>query len=127
MTKNSLKSLATTLGLCSLLIFLWWCGKQNDSTSDTPPIQDQEQTNVESQQSSLSSWDMLGHSSIQNTEKLVIHTGCIGCGRCARVTQNVFSFQWGHAQVISQIYNDTQEVQMAIDRCPVRVIEKIST
>lgn len=125
MTKNLLKSLATTLGICSVLVFLWWCSKQIPSQQESVP-EDQVLPSVEVQQNSLSSWDILGQSPVQATQKLVIHAGCIGCGRCARVAQNAFSFQWGYAQVISQTYNDTQEVEMAIARCPVHIIEKIS-
>ena len=125
MLKKSLKSLATTLGICSVLVFLWWCNKQIPLQQQSLP-EDQVFPSVDVQQTFVSSWDTLGQSSVQTPQKLVIRNGCIGCGRCARIAGNAFSFQWGHAQVISQTYNDTPEVQMAIDRCPVYVIEKIS-
>jgi ferredoxin len=50
---------------------------------------------------------------------------CIGCGKCARLCKQTFVIEaskFGRARVIDQAGNDTEEIEIAIESCPVDCI-----
>lgn len=58
-----------------------------------------------------------------NIEKrLMIGSGCIGCGKCARIDSEHFSMDNRQAQVISQSNLDSNNLAMAIRGCHSKVI-----
>lgn len=59
----------------------------------------------------------------QTQQKLVIHDGCVWCGRCVKNAPQNFTINWKKAQVSSQQNIDSQLVDNAIKNCPVSVIE----
>eukprot|EP00877_Chromochloris_zofingiensis_P011364 jgi/Chrzof1/6481/Cz18g12190.t1 len=55
----------------------------------------------------------------------VDEVNCIGCGKCVRACPGTFhieSSKYGRARVISQDASDTEEVQIAMETCPVDCI-----
>lgn len=61
----------------------------------------------------------------KTNQQLVIHSGCIGCGRCLRHAPQNFTMEWRQAVVTSQENIDSTEISMAISWCPVSVIETV--
>lgn len=62
---------------------------------------------------------------LQPPQVFVDEVNCIGCGKCVRACPGTFhieSSKYGRARVISQDASDTEEVQIAMETCPVDCI-----
>lgn len=107
------KSILISLGVLSRLGILSWCTKEEIKPENNEEIianqsdnQDQILDNQTSEEKTISIWH-----------------GCIGCGKCAQISPSNFSMWGREAIVISQENADSDEVQMAVKRCPARMIE----
>ena len=59
-------------------------------------------------------------------KKLIVNDNCIGCGACISIDEEHFDYNDDRlSHVISEENLDTEEVQMAINSCPVSAIELI--
>ncbi len=102
---QSNKSIALVFIMSISILLLTWCQK------DTTRIQET-QNDV-----------AIDQTVPQTNTQLVIHTGCVGCGKCFRFAPQNFTMEWRQAVVTSQENIDSIEVSMAISWCPVSVIE----
>ena len=62
---------------------------------------------------------------IQKTTLTLNQHGCIWCGICTQVAPDNFTMNWRKAVVTSQENITSQQVNSAIENCPVSVIEII--
>ncbi len=110
MNKRTKKNL-TTLFLFSIsILVITWC---------------QWDTSIEKNNDNNNGDQIIEHPAAQEQQKLIIHTWCVWCGKCARTSPTNFLMSWKKAEVYSQENIDSQSVSDAIKNCPVWVIEII--
>ena len=99
------KPIALVFIMSISILLLTWCQQEKNQTNDT-------QNDV-----------VIDQTVPQTNTQLVIHAGCVGCGKCFRFAPQNFTMEWRQAVVTSQENIDSVEVSMAISWCPVSVIE----
>lgn len=107
------KTILISLGILSWFGILSWCTKEEIKSESNEEItinqnDDQNQTL---------------DNKTKEGKQISILDGCIWCGRCIQIAPNNFTMLGKKATVISQENINSQEIKIAIDRCPVRVIE----
>lgn len=107
------RSILVSLGILSWLGIMAWCTKEDIKSDNNKEIT----INNNDNQSQI-----LDNQSKQQKE-ISIWPGCIWCGKCTQIAPNNFAMSGREAIVISQENLDWNEVQMAIKRCPVSVID----
>lgn len=69
-------------------------------------------------------------SKVERDQLFVDEANCIGCGKCVRWAPQTFEIEaskYGRARVINQRGNTEEEVQIAIEVCPVDTIHFVSS
>lgn len=112
MQKNK-KQITLILIFSISIIILTWCWTNTNNIENTE--------NTENNSLNLTSQE----TNTQEQQKLVIHNGCIWCGKCIRIAPQNFTMNWRMAEVSSQEDINNSNVKKAINHCPVSVIELI--
>jgi len=117
-TKKSKPIMFIIILFISVLV-LTWC-------QDDVNIQENNETIIH--QTDVEQTPLLGgedRERLQEKQQLVIHNGCIWCGRCVLIAPQNFTMEWKIAEIYSQDNINNQKVNTAINNCPVSVIEII--
>ena len=107
------KSILISLGVLSWLGILSWCTKEEIKPDNNEEITANQSNNQ----------NQILDNQTNEKKQISIWNGCIWCGKCVQIASSNFAMWWREAIVISQENPDSQEVQMATQRCPAKVIE----
>lgn len=108
------KKVAMFLALLGAL-FLTGCNDEKEPTAKVESINEEPQND---------SQPVVSDNEISNQQELVLDTNkCIGCGKCAKIATANFKMNGRKAEIISQENLENENVQKAIESCPVNAIK----
>lgn len=119
MSKKQNKIILLTISLALSVFILTGCQKQDNEI--TTNNNENEISSENKQDQSFSDSEKI----LTETKILAINNKCVGCRKCTMIAPKVFAMNGKKAEVISQEYSNSDNIQTAIEKCPVAAIELI--